>query len=213
MSAAGAPVAKPGLRERKKQKTREAIQREAVRLFQENGYEETTIEQIAAAVEISPSTFFNYFPSKEDVVLYDAYDPMIVTMLATRPSDEPLSEAVRAVLATIGTALEKDRDVVFARSKLMVEVPDLRARLWEELERAQVFLGGVVAARTGRDPEDFEIRVVVMALVAAMMEATREWVRHDGKQGFSGLLSRAFDLVDAGARLDSLVSVRPPAST
>jgi AcrR family transcriptional regulator len=206
MSAAGPPVAKPGLRERKKQKTREAIQREAVRLFQENGYEETTIEQIAAAVEISPSTFFNYFPSKEDVVLYDAYDPMIVTLLGSRPSDEPLSDAVRAVLATIGIALEKDRDVVFARSKLMVEVPDLRARLWEELERAQVFLGAIAGARTGRDPEDFEIRVVIMALVAAMMEATREWVRGDGKESLSGLLTRAFDLVDAGGRLDSLAS-------
>ncbi len=204
MSASGTSVAKPGLRERKKQKTREAIQREAVRLFQENGYEETTIEQIADAVEISPSTFFNYFPSKEDVVLYDAYDPMIVTLLAARPSNEPLSQAIRAVLVTIGTALERDRDVVFARSKLMVEVPDLRARLWEELERAQVFLAKVAAERTGRDPEDFEIRVVVMALVAAMMEATREWVRHDGKEDLGGLLSRAFDLVDAGARLDAI---------
>ena len=206
MSAAGTSVAKPGLRERKKQKTREAIQREAMRLFQENGYEETTIEQIAAAVEISPSTFFNYFPSKEDVVLYDAYDPMIATLIATRPADEPLSLAIRAVMTAIGTALEKDRDVVYARSRLVVEVPDLRARVWEELERAQAFLGAVVAARTGRDPEDFEIRVVMMSLVAAMMEATREWVRHDGKEDLSGLLSRAFDLVDGGTRLDALAS-------
>ena len=206
MSASGASVAKPGLRERKKQKTREAIQREAMRLFQANGYEETTIEQIAAAVEISPSTFFNYFPSKEDVVLYDAYDPMVATLLAARPSDEPLSHAIREVLTAIGAALEKDRDVVYARSRLVVEVPDLRARVWEELERAQGFLGEVVAARTGRDPEDFEVRVVMMSLVAAMMEATREWVRHDGKEDLSALLSRAFDLVDGGTRLDALAS-------
>src|SRR5579864_8423744 len=132
MSEAGTSVAKPGLRERKKQKTREAIQREAVRLFQESGYEETTVEQIAAAAEISPSTFFNYFPSKEDVVLYDAYDPMIVTLLAARPAGEPLSQAIRAVLTLIGTSLERDRQVVYARSKLVMEVPDLRARVWEE---------------------------------------------------------------------------------
>ena len=56
-----------GLRERKTLKTKEAIQREALRLFEEQGYGETTIEQIAAAAEISPSTFFNYFPTKEDV--------------------------------------------------------------------------------------------------------------------------------------------------
>ena len=53
-----------GLRERKKQKTRESIQRTALRLFEKQGYEGTTIEQIAAAAEISPSTFFNYFPTK-----------------------------------------------------------------------------------------------------------------------------------------------------
>ena len=187
-----------------------------MRLFQENGYEETTIEQIAAAVEISPSTFFNYFPSKEDVVLYDVYDPMIATLLAERPSDEPLSQAIRAVLTTIGTELENDREVVYARSRLVVEVPDLRARVWEEVERAQAFLGAVVVSRTGRDPEDFEIRVVMMSLVAAMLEATREWVRHDGQEDLSGLLSRAFDLVDGGTRLEALApgkGVKPPAST
>ena len=78
-----------GLRERKKQKTREAIQREALRLFQAQGYEATTVEQIAAAAEISPSTFFNYFPTKEDVVLYDSYDPVMLSILAARPSVEP----------------------------------------------------------------------------------------------------------------------------
>ena len=70
-----------GLRERKKLKTRESIQREAMRLFAKQGYEESTIEQIAAAVEISPSTFFNYFPTKEDVVLYDAYDRVIASLM------------------------------------------------------------------------------------------------------------------------------------
>ena len=72
------PIAR-GLRERKKLKTKEAIQREALRLFQEQGYDETTIEQIAEAVEISPSTFFNYFPTKEDVVIQDPYDPLFIS--------------------------------------------------------------------------------------------------------------------------------------
>ncbi|TMB71576.1 MAG: TetR family transcriptional regulator, partial [Chloroflexi bacterium] len=89
---------KSGLRERKKQKTRESIQRAALRLFVKQGYEETTIEQIAAAAEISPSTFFNYFPTKEDVVLFDAYDPMAIRMFLERPKDEPLNVVVRRVL-------------------------------------------------------------------------------------------------------------------
>lgn len=198
--------ARLGLRERKKLRTRQAIQNEAMRLFEANGYEETTVEQIAAAADISPSTFFNYFPSKEDVVLYDAYDPMIASLLENRPAGEPLSVSFRAVLGLIGGALERDREVVLARSRLMLQVPELRARLWEEIEKAQVFLDAAIAARTGRDPDDFEIRVLMMAFVGGMMEAMREWVRQGGTAPFPDFLNRAFDVIDAGGRLDSLAS-------
>jgi AcrR family transcriptional regulator len=64
-----------GLRERKKAKTRAAIQAHALRLFAKQGYDETTIDQIADAAEVSQSTFFGYFPTKEDVVLHDRFDP------------------------------------------------------------------------------------------------------------------------------------------
>src|ERR1700738_4405496 len=111
------PIAQ-GLRERKKQKTRESIQREAMRLFGKQGYEETTVEQIAAAVDISPSTFFNYFPSKEDVVLYDAYDPILAKLLSERPADEPLSISFRRVLETMGGIFDRDPDILLARRRL-----------------------------------------------------------------------------------------------
>ncbi len=193
-----------GLRERKKRKTRESIQREAMRLFQQQGYEETTIEQIAAAVDVSPSTFFNYFPTKEDVVLYDAYDPVIASLLLERPAGEPLSVAVRNVLETMAGVFDRDRDVLFARARLWIEVPELRARLWQELERGQVFLAAIAARRSGRDADDFELRVTVMVVVVAAMEAMREWVRHDGKGSFVGFVMRAMDVADAGARLDAI---------
>jgi AcrR family transcriptional regulator len=206
MSPAAAPAAKLGLRERKKLKTREAIQREAMRLFQKRGYEETTIEQIAAAAEISPSTFFNYFPTKEDVVLYDAYDPMLAALMLDRPADEPLSTGLRQVLHRMETIFTRDHDVILARAKLGIEVPALRARLWEELQKAQTLLSILVAQRAGRDPDDFEIRVVVMVVVTAAMEAMYEWVRNDGRGSFVELVNQALDVVDAGARLDAIAS-------
>ena len=202
-----APFAQ-GLRERKKLKTRESIQREAMRLFGKQGYEETTIEQIAAAVEISPSTFFNYFPTKEDVVLYDAYDPVIFSLLAERPANELLSTSFRRVLEAMDAVFERDRDVILARGRLWLEVPDLRARVWDELEKARVMMGGLIAQRSGRDADDFEIRVALMVLIMAAMEAMREWVKQDGKGSFVGLINQALDLVDAGARLDELTSPR-----
>jgi AcrR family transcriptional regulator len=202
------PVA-GSLRERKKLKTRESIQREAMRLIQKQGYDKTTVEQIAAAVDVSPSTFFNYFPSKEDVVLYDAYDPIIGKLLLERPADEPLSVAIRNVLEEMAGIFERDREIILARARLWLDEPSLRARLWEELERGRDFMSMLIAQRSGRDADDFDIRVTVMVIVMAAMEAMREWVRHDGKGSFVTTVRRALDLVDAQARLDSLSSPRP----
>jgi AcrR family transcriptional regulator len=208
------PIAK-GLRERKKLKTRESIQREAMRLISKQGFEQTTVEQIAAAVEISPSTFFNYFPSKEDVVLYDAYDPVIIELMSERPPGEPLSTSFRIVLEAMGGIFERDREIILARGRLWFEVPTLRARLWEQLEQAQVLMCTVIAQRTGRDPNDFEIRVIVMIVVTAALEAIREWLLRDGKGSFIELVNQALDVVDAGARLDEIASPRsggPPST-
>jgi AcrR family transcriptional regulator len=199
------PIAR-GLRERKKQKTRESIQREAMRLIEKQGYEQTTIEQISAAADISPSTFFNYFPTKEDVVLYDAYDPVLASLLLERPAGEPLSISFRRVLEAMDGIFERDRDIILARGRLWFEVPALRARLWEEVEKAQVLMSGLIAHRSGRDPDDFETRVTVIVMVSAAMEAMREWLRRDGKGSFVTLVNQALDMVDAGTRLDEVAT-------
>src|SRR5207302_1498778 len=158
-----------GLRERKKQRTRDAIQREAMRLFTEQGYDETTIEQIAEAADISPSTFFNYFPTKEDVVLADRYDPMFVSMFLDRPAGEPLSVTLRSVLIEgLGTAIEQDREMILARSRLILAVPALRARVMGDLERSQELFCEVLAERMSRRPDDFDLRVVTMVTISAL---------------------------------------------
>jgi AcrR family transcriptional regulator len=202
------PAARPtgGLRERKKQKTREAIQREAMRLFEKQGYDETTIEQIAEAADISPSTFFNYFPTKEDVVLFDRYDPIMVSIILRRPANEPLSVTVRETMHSLARVIDPDRDIVLARAKLGLEVPALRARFWGELEKARDLIASVIASRSGRDPEDFEIRVLAMAIVTASFEASLEWVRQQGRGDMFELVTRAIDVARLGDRLDELTA-------
>src|SRR3954463_13039253 len=95
------PLDRLGLRERKKLKTRRAIQEHALRLFQARGYDATTVEQIAAAAEVSPSTFFRYFPPKEDVVIPDESDPLIAESLRRQPAGLSPVEALRATLREI----------------------------------------------------------------------------------------------------------------
>jgi AcrR family transcriptional regulator len=196
-----------GLRERKKMRTRMAIQREAMRLFEARGYEATTIEQIAEAVEISPSTFFNYFPSKEDVVFSDPYDPLFISRFLARPKDESAGVAARrAMNEGLGEVFERDRDVILARSRLILSVPALRARVWEDLMRSRDLFCAVIAERTGRDPDDFELRVGVMMVIGAVVEASVEWVRGDGRGDLLELVNRALDVTETGG-LDSITTV------
>ena len=103
-----------GLRERKKAKTRAAIQAQALRLFRERGYAGTTVEQIAAAAEVSQSTFFRYFRTKEDVVLHDRFDPVLIEAFHAQPEElapaQALRAAMRAVFAELPAAeLEQER--------------------------------------------------------------------------------------------------------
>ena len=198
-----------GLRERKKQKTKEAIQREAMRLFQEQGYEETTIEEIAEAAEISPSTFFNYFPTKEDLVLYDRYDPMMASLMLARPSEEPPSVVMQHMFKALAVVLERDQSIVLARARIALQAPELRARFWEELERARDMVSSVVATRTGRDADDFELRVVSMVLVTAAFEATQEWLRRGGRDSMLNLVNQALDAVQISERLDAFANTSP----
>jgi AcrR family transcriptional regulator len=200
----GQAVPAIGLRERKKQKTREAIQRIAMQLFVKKGYDETTIEEIAAAVEISPSTFFNYFATKEDVVMLDTYDPMTILMFKDRPPNEPLSVSFREVLQRLAVVLERDRELILARSHLILGVPALRSRIWDEMERTQDFLVPLIAQRTGRNPDDYDLRVTARAVLSAIFEATLEWVRRDGREDLVALMERALDVVGADAQLDAL---------
>src|ERR1700735_3662262 len=100
-----------GLRERKKIKLRRTIQAEALRLFEAQGYERTTVEQIAEAAETSTTTFYRYFPTKEDVVLDNDASPLFEATVAARPAGESLTATIRAAMAAVVDAAEADRDL------------------------------------------------------------------------------------------------------
>ena len=192
-----------GLRERKKQKTRQSIQEHALRLFGEQGYDRTTIEQIAEAAEVSPSTYFRYFPTKEDVVLYDALDPMLIESFRRQPADLTPTEALRGSLHEVLGALtpEQVREQN-ERGRLIFAVPDLQATWVAELMRTAGVLTSLLAERLGRDPGDFNIRVYTGAVMGALMAAVLPAADSSGVD-FVAVLDAALDLLEAGLRIDS----------
>src|SRR5437773_9233766 len=99
------------LRDRKKDRTRRTLQAEAVRLFAQKGFQATTIEEIAAAAEVAPRTFFRYFSSKEEVVFWSEHQPALAGFVAARPDHEPAAEALRRGLVDgLATFYEQDRE-------------------------------------------------------------------------------------------------------
>lgn len=183
-----------GLRERKKAKTRAAIQRHALRLFLEQGYGDTTVEQIAEAAEVSPSTFFRYFPTKEDVALSDSYDPLIASFIAQTPATWPLIQRIRAVLVQgLRLVYDTDRDTLLAQVKLIVSTPALRERQWAgQIATQQAILQALDADQL--DPHaSFQARVTVAACLAAAGTAVLTWVENDGTSELPDLIDQAFD--------------------
>ncbi|WP_079075005.1 TetR/AcrR family transcriptional regulator [Streptomyces atriruber] len=194
---AGAP--QPGLRERKKLKTRIAIRDATYRLIREQGYEATTVEQIAEAAEVSPSTVFRYFPTKEDIVLTDEFDPFLEQQLRERPADEPIVESLRVVLRrALSFDFSEEPEVTRLRTKLMTEVPAVRSRMLESMSVTGGILCRSIAERTGRDPGDLEVRAFSMGLIGALTETTAYWAEHGHKDDLPTLVDRTLDMLTAG---------------
>jgi AcrR family transcriptional regulator len=184
-----------GLRERKKIKLRRSVQREALRLFGEQGYEDTTVEQIADAADISTTTFYRYFPTKEDVVLSDDYDPIFERIIGGE-DDGTLVTTVRAAIAAVAAAVEDDRDAALARFKLLSSVPALKARQGAEGRKAFDFFSRLFSARSGRPVGDYQLRVTTAAFAAAQLEAARYWADADGAESLGRLMDDAVTLVE-----------------
>ena len=183
----------PDWRQRKKTATRDRIRASALRLFREQGYDATTVEQIAAAAGVSHMTFFRYFPTKEEVALSDSYDPLIADLLAQTPATWPLVQRIRAVLAEgLRQVYDTDRDTLLAVNRLIVSTPALRDRLWADQIATQQLI--LQALGVGHDSSpSFADRVTVAACLAAASTAVLAWVENDGTPELPDLIDQAFD--------------------
>ncbi len=192
-------MSSPGLRERKKQKTRWAIQAHALRLFAAQGYDATTVEQIAEAAEISPSTFFRYFKTKEDVVTQDRYDDVMIEAIRSAPPGLTPIETMRlAVVGSFSQIIPEDAEQVLQRARLSFSVPALRMRSLDNMLSAIDVLSAPLAERLGRPADDFRVQAFVGACVGAVINATMRWVKTNGEVDILPLLDEALSVLADG---------------
>lgn len=193
-------VQSPGLRERKKQRTRQALATAAMRLFAERGYEETTIADIAAAADVSPRTFFSYFPSKEDVIFAEIDDRLaeVAERLRPTPGETPMATIRRSIVDVLEAVVAEHRDYGAVQIALILERPALRARALQRMNDTQEAIEALLRELC---PGISEIDAVAAAGIAVGgMQAV---VAHCRREGYDPLsmrtaLDRAVDLVEHG---------------
>ncbi|MGN7762963.1 acyl-CoA-like ligand-binding transcription factor [Paenibacillus sp. 22594] len=190
-----------GLRERKKAKTMATVQKHALRLFRELGYKATTVEQIAEAAEISYSTFFRYFSTKEDVLLIDNYDPLFVAAFEDQPSNlSPLQAIRNAMLSGIKDMSTDELTTVRERNELIMKVPELRAASLNNMTQMMQLIMELIAKRVGRNPEDLAVRTFAGAIIGVNISVMLYYAENPDAD-FATLLDEALSKLEEGLPL------------
>lgn len=176
-----------GLRERKRLQTRERLTAVGMGLFLAQGFAATTLDQIAAAAEVSRRSFFHHFASKEDLVFawQDSFCQDLIAALADRPAGErPIDAAINALIAALG---DFDRDQAEALARFVEETPALRDREQVKYALMEQALTEALGARGGGVTLD--ARLVAMVVIGAMRVAGENW-RHTGERGRPDVYAR-----------------------
>lgn len=190
-----------GLRQRKKAKTRAVIQHHALRLFQQQGYNATTVEQIAEAAEISPSTFFRYFATKEDVALWDDLDPQLIATFEAQPAAWGPIQTLRSTLREVFAALPADEAAEqWERARLVLTTPELRMRMLDQFASTIDLIADLVAKRVGRRADEFAVRTFAGAILGVMFAAMFAHVE-DPPAEYLAILDASLAQLEAGLPL------------
>lgn len=191
----------PSLRERKRAQTRDAIVNAALTRFARQGFDNTTVDQIAADAQISPRTFFHYFPSKHDVVVANL-DMRLLRLedaLAGRPAHEPPLTAVRAALLEVAADFNEARELLMLVARITTSTPAVFARSLERQTHWEQVIAQVVADRLNLDVvEDTRPRLVAAVTLAAMRVCQQKWIDTGGHDDLPHLMAQALDLLERG---------------
>ncbi|CAN5234281.1 TetR/AcrR family transcriptional regulator [soil metagenome] len=186
-----------GLRERKRQQTRERLTRVAIELFLARGYEATTLDDIAAAAEISRRSFFHYFASKEDVVLawQDGSTDALIAAIAERPADESMLTAAENAILAMVRQFRPDEAMALARLKR--ETPALQAREQVKYEKMERAMAAALSKRASDKSGPLRARLVAMITTGAIRLGSEAWLAQDANEKPEALVKRTFKCLRA----------------
>ena len=190
-----------GLREKKAQRNRERIVSEALALFAGNGYEQTTMESIAEAAELSASTLYRYFPSKDLIVLQRITDftEQLAAVFAEYSLDHPVDEALgKAIFAVLRVEDERGAESLLVR-RIIDESPIVRARLWDYVAEQQQQLGKAIAQRLRTKENDLRVILTANLSMTVLGIAANLWRDSGGKQASRATAEELMRLLEEGA--------------
>lgn len=192
-----------GLRERRTQEIRRHLTEVALHLFDDNGYDTVSVDNIAAVAGVSQRTFFRYFQSKDDLILqYErTLHTRLLAALAARPAEEGPVTALRNAYLDTATTAGAHRARIRRRGQLLARSPALRARAGgERLAGVDDITAVLTLRRSGTESGDDEwrLRVIATALSAVAAEAWARWVGHGADTDPAHQLAQAFSLLTSG---------------
>lgn len=189
----------PSLRERKKAKTRKVLADTATELFAEQGFDHTTVEEIAEACDVSPRTFFRYFASKEDVLFAvgDERLRQLLDAIASRPSGEPPLRSMREAALSLVPEYTSERARLITRKRIIAETQTLRSRgLERQLGWEDAVTDALGQRITDAGPAGIELRLVASVTTATLRAALHTWLEAGGD--LATLIDDAFDRLSRG---------------
>jgi AcrR family transcriptional regulator len=202
MSSLDTSPAKLGLRERKKQQTRETIARAALRLFAERGYDETTLAEIAEIADVAPRTIFAYFESKEDILLCEEGVMLsaLQRLLDERPAGTTTVDAIRGFLSQIEPPDEEAK----LRKQIISTSPALQVKMRGHLAQLEPMLAESIARDLGADSGDIRPLLIAASMTAAftsvrdrLLEAESDGAALSHEQGMA-VIDQVLDFLRGG---------------
>lgn len=177
----------------KRERTLARLVETGLELFERQGYDETTVAQIARTAGVTEMTFFRYFPAKESLLLDDPYDPLLVAGIGRQPADlPPFLRAVRGIREAWRAVPDPDQPMIRRRVRIAATTPSLRGATWRSTGNTERAIVGQLVADGA---SDHDARIAAAAVLAALVAGLFAWAENE-EVGLAASIERALDAVD-----------------